>query len=454
MSVSTRDKFHKNFRKSSLKRIDAVDTDIKRLLREMEVLGEQGKIEESEKLSEEVEQLRKTKDDLLMVAVNQTLASKQMKICDICGAKQSINDLEKRNLSHLEGKLHQGFQMIRTEYDKLKKLGEMVELNIEVKKEEIRRMGKSAEKEITDFYTYYESKYGKNPEMNNQGGNDQKENKGEKNEESERVNQQNQRDIREYDRNRNEYNHDSRDGFRSGRADEWPKRDPGNKYAEGDRYRKDGYRGDRYGREAPRSQTENLKSDVAPENRDRNRGHDDPAINSRDRPYHRERNNEGFREKHESGFRDQREYGRSDRDYDRRGSGRDRYGYNDDKGAYKSRNPYPGERNEYPKKDFERSMDDRNHKYSRRDPAKVEDDNHIARDPQKNDFPEQERGHKGIPQDKVHRERIRKDSDSENSKKDDRPHKSSNRFDESNRNTHGRFDDRGRNRDWERERRY
>ena len=63
----------------------------------MEYLGEVGKLEESERLSEEVERLKRSKQDLEILAENPTLASKHMKVCEICGAMQAINDTEKRN---------------------------------------------------------------------------------------------------------------------------------------------------------------------------------------------------------------------------------------------------------------------------------------------------------------------------------------------------------------------
>jgi hypothetical protein len=40
-------------------------------------------------------------------------------LCEICGAKQAINDIEKRNLTHLEGKVHKGFEVIRKEIERL-----------------------------------------------------------------------------------------------------------------------------------------------------------------------------------------------------------------------------------------------------------------------------------------------------------------------------------------------
>jgi len=136
-------------------KIDVVESEIKRMIREMAILAEKGQAEEYDRLDNEVQNLQKTKADLLIVAVNPNLASKQMKICEVCGAKQSINDMEKRNLSHLEGKLHTGFQIIRTDYEKLKKRLEMVMIAIEVKTEEARRLGRNADNEISDFNKNY-----------------------------------------------------------------------------------------------------------------------------------------------------------------------------------------------------------------------------------------------------------------------------------------------------------
>lgn len=125
-----------------------VEADIKRMLKDAEELGEKGQIEEAERLTDEVEKLRKTKDDLLLIAVNPTLASKQMKICEVCGAMQSINELEKRNLTHLEGKLHIGFDTLRKQLEILKKRLESVNLSIEVKKEEMLNEGRDPNREI------------------------------------------------------------------------------------------------------------------------------------------------------------------------------------------------------------------------------------------------------------------------------------------------------------------
>lgn len=123
-------------------KIDNVDTEIKKLLRYVEHLGEIGKIDESEKLTEEIERLKRTKEDLRILADNPTLAAKQMKVCEICGAMQAINDTEIRNQNHLEGKVHTGFALLRTELENLRKRKEILKLYTTAERKEKYRGGR------------------------------------------------------------------------------------------------------------------------------------------------------------------------------------------------------------------------------------------------------------------------------------------------------------------------
>lgn len=128
-------------------KIDNVDTEIKKLLRYVEHLGEIGKIDESEKLTEEIERLKRTKEDLRILADNPTLAAKQMKVCEICGAMQAINDTEIRNQNHLEGKVHTGFALLRKELENLKKRKEILKLySVAERKEGFKRYGEDEER--------------------------------------------------------------------------------------------------------------------------------------------------------------------------------------------------------------------------------------------------------------------------------------------------------------------
>lgn len=43
-----------------------------------------------------------------------------IKVCEVCGAMQAVNDTEKRIQTHFEGKLHTGFDILRKEFEKLK----------------------------------------------------------------------------------------------------------------------------------------------------------------------------------------------------------------------------------------------------------------------------------------------------------------------------------------------
>jgi hypothetical protein len=120
-------------------KIDLIDLEIKRLIRECELYGDGGEIAQAEIKMEEIDKLRIDKDAILSIAENPLLAQKQMKLCEVCGAMQSINDMEKRNLSHLDGKLHVGFAKLRKEIENMKKRYESVLLEIEVIKERRRK---------------------------------------------------------------------------------------------------------------------------------------------------------------------------------------------------------------------------------------------------------------------------------------------------------------------------
>jgi LUC7 N_terminus len=105
-------------------------------------LGDAGKIEESERVNEEVQKLRRAKEDLITLAENPTMVAKQMKVCEVCGAMQATNDTEKRNQTHLEGKVHTGFLKLRAELAKLDRRKEVLKLHATtqraMKKEEVK----------------------------------------------------------------------------------------------------------------------------------------------------------------------------------------------------------------------------------------------------------------------------------------------------------------------------
>ena len=61
-------------------KIERYDSDIKRMLQEVEKLGEEGKIEESEQMDAEIQNLKKKKDELLKMGDNTLYGLKQMKV--------------------------------------------------------------------------------------------------------------------------------------------------------------------------------------------------------------------------------------------------------------------------------------------------------------------------------------------------------------------------------------
>lgn len=84
---------------------------------------------------------------MIILAENPSLAAKHTKVCDICGAIQAVNDTEKRNQTHLEGKVHTGFALLRKELDKLIKQKEIHKLYQEVSRKEERKAREGGKRE-------------------------------------------------------------------------------------------------------------------------------------------------------------------------------------------------------------------------------------------------------------------------------------------------------------------
>jgi len=88
-----------------------------------EKLGAEGNVEESIKLMEEVENMRKNKAEAEQDYRNSMPASsyqqQKLRVCEVCSAYLGIHDNDRRLADHFGGKLHLGFIQIR------EKLGEL-----------------------------------------------------------------------------------------------------------------------------------------------------------------------------------------------------------------------------------------------------------------------------------------------------------------------------------------
>ncbi|KAK7075277.1 putative RNA-binding protein Luc7-like 1 [Halocaridina rubra] len=94
-------------------------------LAKAEALGADGLVEESMKLMEEVEDLRKTKAAAEHEYRNSMPASsyqqQKLRVCEVCSAYLGIHDNDRRLADHFGGKLHLGFIKIREKLEDLKK---------------------------------------------------------------------------------------------------------------------------------------------------------------------------------------------------------------------------------------------------------------------------------------------------------------------------------------------
>ncbi|XP_045623579.1 putative RNA-binding protein Luc7-like 1 isoform X2 [Procambarus clarkii] len=121
-------------------------------LAKAEGLGADGMVEESMKLMEEVEDLRKRKAAAEQEYRNSMPASsyqqQKLRVCEVCSAYLGIHDNDRRLADHFGGKLHLGFIKIREKLEELKKT---VESRREKRREE-RELERNARfGEIADY---------------------------------------------------------------------------------------------------------------------------------------------------------------------------------------------------------------------------------------------------------------------------------------------------------------
>jgi hypothetical protein len=116
----------KNMRKLTVQRNDKIDPMLQQQLdqinlqsedefRLMESYNEKGRLSEVSEGMKRIEALKSRKQEILET-IDQTNAISnlnRMDICKVCGAKLIVGDTDKRLASHLTGKQHTGFELIR-----------------------------------------------------------------------------------------------------------------------------------------------------------------------------------------------------------------------------------------------------------------------------------------------------------------------------------------------------
>lgn len=116
-----------------------------------EQLGAEGFVEESMKLMEEIEDLRKKKSAAEGEYRNSMPASsyqqQKLRVCEVCSAYLGIHDNDRRLADHFGGKLHLGFIKIR---EKLSDLEKTVEGRKQQKRQEMSGRDRERERERED----------------------------------------------------------------------------------------------------------------------------------------------------------------------------------------------------------------------------------------------------------------------------------------------------------------
>ncbi|KAL6531219.1 hypothetical protein OROHE_014288 [Orobanche hederae] len=162
---------------------------IKNLLEQVESLGEEGKVDEAEALMRKVEILniekttltRQPQDKLLLMA-----QEKKMALCEVCGSFLVANDAAERTQSHVTGKQHMGYGMVReylSEYQEAKEKAREEERLAREKEAEERRKLREKEHESSrrrsgsadrDRYRERDREYARSRERDGRGRSDRK----------------------------------------------------------------------------------------------------------------------------------------------------------------------------------------------------------------------------------------------------------------------------------------
>jgi len=147
-------------------RCAAIDAECEVLLRKIESLGEEGLVDEATACHEKLKTLKTEKETIQRASakdfalknaqmnqissfVNQ-VPEKKMRVCEICGAYLVISDNEKRSASHLDGKQHVGFALIRETLDAYFKKNEKQQKSREHEREREGRRSDEREGRRTD----------------------------------------------------------------------------------------------------------------------------------------------------------------------------------------------------------------------------------------------------------------------------------------------------------------
>ncbi|XP_078182546.1 LUC7 N terminus domain-containing protein [Carex rostrata] len=95
--------------------LSLIEEKIKKLLEQIEELGEAGKVDEAEALMRKVDVLNAEKTAIIQPnsKITALIQEKKMELCETCGSFLVANDAADRAQSHVAGKQHIGYSMIR-----------------------------------------------------------------------------------------------------------------------------------------------------------------------------------------------------------------------------------------------------------------------------------------------------------------------------------------------------
>jgi len=140
----------KVFSMAQKERLDSIDEEIKEKQLSMERYGNEGRVDEAQKLLTEVELLKRQKEIIHDKARKQAgwttiEQSRFLRVCEVCGAYLGVNKNKQQHTdNHWQGRLHMGFEIVRETANEL-------EERIRVRKESNKDLNSESEEESKNY---------------------------------------------------------------------------------------------------------------------------------------------------------------------------------------------------------------------------------------------------------------------------------------------------------------
>ncbi|EDV27758.1 uncharacterized protein TRIADDRAFT_20548 [Trichoplax adhaerens] len=124
LSLNAKTKENKDISQEDEEKVMEISRDINALIPQVEELGSEGRVDEAQALTEQIDKLKEQRERIQAVVISiikdpMSNQDKQMEVCETCGAFLIVGDAQSRVDDHLMGKQHMGYAKIKLTIEEL-----------------------------------------------------------------------------------------------------------------------------------------------------------------------------------------------------------------------------------------------------------------------------------------------------------------------------------------------